>query len=231
MRKTWQNMRCMVRRALVLLIALASCSSDPDPMDDPDLPPVTTNPEGVAYPMDHNGGREHSPLRPGDRIPPFTFRGYRDGDRSKGLQTIAIADYFDPTQARHKVLHIQLAATWCGYCSAELSATVPVAKDLNAKGIALLEIVVSGAKANEGPSTGEFDGWVSRHGTNFSTAVDVGVRRLGVIGVNGAAMPHDMLIDTRTMEILDSSLGAPVDVARYGQEGLDFVAKNPPAAY
>jgi hypothetical protein len=44
-------------------------------------------------------------------------------------------------------------------------------------------------------------------------------------------MPHDLLIDTRTMEILDSSLGAPVDVARYGQDGLDFVGRNPPSTY
>jgi len=220
-----------LRLALVILLAVASCTSDPEPMDDPDLPAVTANPDGLPYPTDHVGGLQRSTLRPGDRFPPYTFRGYRDGDRSKGLQTIAIADYFDPTQARYKVLHIQLAATWCSFCSYEVSATVPVAKELNAKGIALLEIVVSGGTPNQGPTTAEFDGWLDRHQTNFSVAVDVGVRRLGAIGVNGASMPHDILIDTRTMEILDSSLGAPGDVAKYGQDGLDFVGLNPPSNY
>ncbi|MBX3234133.1 MAG: hypothetical protein KF837_42970 [Labilithrix sp.] len=220
-----------MHRSAVVLLALASCSSDPEEIDDPDLTPITTNPDGVPYPTDHLGGRERSPLRPGDRIPPYTFRGYRDGDRSKGLQPIGIAEYFDPTQSRHKVLHVQLAATWCGICSAELTATVPVTKELNARGIALLQVVVAGATASAGPSQAELDGWVDRHGSNFHTAIDVGARRLGAIGVNGSAMPHDLLIDTRTMEILDSSLGAPLDVAKYGQDGLDFVEKNPPSTY
>jgi hypothetical protein len=44
-------------------------------------------------------------------------------------------------------------------------------------------------------------------------------------------MPHDLLIDTRTMEILDSSVGAPVDVGQYALEGLDFVEKNPPSTW
>ena len=231
----WQNMNVMRRPSLhaigLTLCALASCSSDPEELEDADLPAITTNPDGVPYPADHQGGRERSTLRPGDRMPMFTFRGYRDGDRTKGLQPIGIAEYFDPAQKRHKVLHIQLAATWCAICSSELKATVPIAKDLNGRGIALLQIVVSGAAANVGPSQSEIDGWVDRHGSNFATAIDVAARRLATIGVSGAAMPQDILIDTRTMEILDSSLGAPLDVARYGQDGLDFVGRNPPSNY
>jgi hypothetical protein len=49
------------------------------------------------------------------------------------------------------------------------------------------------------------------------------------VGVNSSVVPHDILIDTRTMEILDSSVGAPVDVAKYTLEGVRWVNENPPS--
>lgn len=216
---------------MVALFALGSCSNEPEELDDPQLAEVSTNPDGVPYPTDHLGGTERSYLKPGDRIPNFTFRGYRDGDRSKGLTTISLADYYDPTQSRHKVLYIQFAATWCAVCSGELEATVTMTEKAKARGIALLEVVVSGATAGKGPSQPELDGWVDRHHTNFTTAVDVRAKRTSAIGVNGSAMPHDVLVDTRTMEILDSSVGAPMDVGKYAVDGLDFVEKNPPSTW
>jgi hypothetical protein len=219
---------------LIPLIPLAfvsgsACSSDPEELSDPDLAPLEANPDGEPYPTDHIGGLERSSLRPGDRIPNITFKAYRDGNRAAGLQPMSLAEYFDPKQTRHKVLHLQLAATWCAICSSELEATVPVVVPLKERGIVFLEIVVSGATAGKGPSQSEIDEWVDRHKTNFSVGVDVGARRLSAIGVNGSAMPHDILIDTRTMEILDSSVGAPTDVGKYVLDGLKFVTDNPPS--
>ena len=208
------------------------CSSgEPEELSDPDLAVVETNPDGDPYPTDHIGGRQHSSRRPGDRMPNFTFRGYKDGNRAAGLQSISLAEYFDPKQKRHKVLHLQLAATWCAVCSSELEMTVPVVEPLKERGVVFLEVIVSGATAGRGPSLAEVDAWIDRHKTNFSTGIDVRGRRLAALGVNGATMPHDVLIDTRTMEILDSSVGAPVDVAAYALDGLEFVEKNPPASY
>jgi hypothetical protein len=129
------------------------------------------------------------------------------------------------------VLYVQFAGTWCAVCSGELDATVTITDKAKEKGIALLEVVVSGATAGFGPSNAEFDGWADRHHTNFTTAIDVRAKRTSAIGVKGDAMPHDLLIDTRTMEILDSSVGAPVDVGQYALEGLDFVEKNPPSTW
>jgi hypothetical protein len=208
----------------------AACSSDgsEDPFPDPDLALVETNPDGIPYPTDNLGGGKRANKRPGNRIPNFTFRAYLNG-RAGGLQTISLADYFDPDQKRHKVLHIQIAATWCAICSSELEATVGVTEPLAERGIRFVEIIVSGATAGKGPSLSEVDSWIDRHKTNFPTAIDVAARRLGPLGVSGAAMPHDILIDTRTMEILDSSVGAPLDVGKYVLEGLRFVEQNPPS--
>lgn len=193
--------------------SVGACSSDPDELEDPDLPVVTANPDGVPYPADHIGGRERAATRPGDRMPNFTFRAYRAG-RAGGLETVSMAEYFDPDQRRHKVLHVQLAATWCAVCSAELSATVPVTERLKEEGIVFLEIVVSGASAGIGPSFEEIDSWVDRHQTNFPTAIDVRARRLGPLGVSGSVMPHDILVDTRTMENPSTPLSAPPSTSR-----------------
>jgi hypothetical protein len=208
-------------------LGVPGCSSEPEELDDPDPPPVASNPDGIPYPTDNLGPRERGPGRRGDRIPNFTFRGYRDPrDRSAGLTTLALADFYDPGQKRNKVLHIQIAATWCAICSGVISGTVPVANDLRRRGAALLEVVVSGDTLGKGPSLAEVDAWVVRHGSNVATAVDVRGRRLATVGVSTSVVPHDILIDTRTMEILDSSVGAPLDVSRYVEDGLRFVEQN-----
>jgi len=219
--------------AIVLAsVSSASCSSSSDDdFPDPEIAPRATNPDGVPYPTDHWGGAERARGRPGDRIPNLAFKGYVDGNRAAGLQTVSLSDFYDPDRKRHKVLHIQLAATWCAYCSAELSSTVKLRDELVAEGAAFLEIVVSGSKLQDGPSLAEFDAWVDRHETNFTAVMDVRARRMGPLGIDGQVMPWDMLVDTRTMEILESSGGSPADVAVYVRDGLAFVSKNPPAAY
>ncbi len=232
--QTCQNayaVRFVLRLFSVLTLAAAlACSSDdgPAPFPDPDLAAVATNPDGMAYPTEGLGGRKRAGRTPGDRIPNFTFRGYRNG-RAGGLETISLAEYFDPDQKRHKVLHIQIAATWCAICSSELEATVGVVEPLGERGIRFLEVIVSGATAGKGPALEEVDQWVDRHKTNFPTAIDVAARRLGPLGISGAAVPYDILVDTRTMEILDSSVGAPLDVGKYVLDGLRWVENNPPS--
>ncbi|MDF2695881.1 MAG: hypothetical protein K0S65_4264 [Labilithrix sp.] len=243
MSRTWQNngtlaassllsgARLGVLASLTVVMALTpACSSDDadDPFPDPDLAVVETNPDGVPYPTDRVGGQKRSGKTPGDRMPNFSFRAYRNG-RAGGLETVSLAEYFDPDQKRNKVLHIQVAATWCTICSSELEATVTVTEPLAERGIRFLEVVVSGNVAGQGPPLRDVDAWIDRHGTNFPTAIDVEARRLGAVGVSVAVVPHDILIDTRTMEILDSSVGAPLDVGKYVLEALRFVEENPPS--
>jgi hypothetical protein len=225
---------CRVAGLAVLMGALAppaltGCSDEPEELEDPDLPLVPTNPDGDPYPTDRIGGVKRSASRHGDRMPNLTFRAYRSG-RAGGLETVSLAEYYDPKQKRNKVLHLQIAATWCAICSSELEATLTVSDRLKTeRGVVFLEVVVSGATAGKGPSLSEVDAWVDRHKTTFPTGIDVRARRLGALGVNGAAMPHDVLIDTRTMEILDSSIGAPLDVGQYVLSAWKFVTEHPPS--
>lgn len=215
--------------ALLVAAPISCVSSSPEEFADPDVPGRDVNPEGVPYPTDHLGGAKRVAARAGQRIPNFTFVGYPEADRAGGLQTISLADYYDPDQNHHKLLHLQVAATWCSICSSECDATVKVKEPLASEGVVYLEVVVNGARLGVGPSLDEIDGWMTRHEQNFSIAIDGRARRLASIGIDGSVMPWDVLVDTRTMEILDSSGGAPLDLVSYDREALRFIAAHPPS--
>lgn len=216
----------------LLVIAGGGCSSTNDaPADfpDPDVTGRDVNPDGVPYPTDHIGKNERAGTRPGDRIPNFSFQGYPNGDRTAGLQTISLADYFDPDQKRYKLLHLQGAATWCSICASECEATASVKDAMANEGVVYLEVIVNGPASGRGPSLDDVDGWMTRNKSNLPTAIDVRARRMTTVGVDGTVMPWDILIDTRTMEILDSSGGAPADVVHYDRDGLKWIAAHPPS--
>lgn len=212
--------------------AIASCSASREPppeFADPELAGRDVNPDGVPYPTDNLGGAERAGGRPGQRIPNFTFQAYVDGDRAAGLQTISLADFFDPSQKRFKIIDLQVAAIWCAVCTNVVNGTIPVKEKLGREGVVFLEVMVAGSVSTAGPSLAEVDEWITRHGSNYTTAIDVRARRLGGIGIDRAAVPYDLLIDARTMEILDSSVGAPVSVEGYVRDGLKYVASHPPS--
>ena len=216
--------------ALALFASVVACGDDePVELSDPDVTVSAASPDGIPYPTDNLGATERAGTSPGKRFPNLSFRGYREGDRSRGLETISLADYYDPQMKRHKVLHIQVASTWCPICSAEIEATVGVKEAALGIGAVFLEVIIAGQVVGKGPSEDEVAAWMTRHNTNITTAIDVRARRLSPLGIDPAAQPHDILIDTRTMEILDSSAGTPPDVGVYVQTGTRWVDANPPS--
>jgi hypothetical protein len=216
------------RLAILGLFVLACGSSAPAELSDPDVPGHDANPEGIPYPTDHLGGHARVGSIPGDRVPNFTFQAYLNGDKS-ALKTVSLADFYDPSAKRYKLLHIEGAATWCTICGSVADATATVAPPFAAKGIVYLEVLVSGATQFRGPSGDEVTAWIDAHHSNYTTAVDVRARRLSTIGVDGSVMPYDVYIDTRTMEIIESSGGAPADIGIYDQKKLQEVTSRPPS--
>jgi hypothetical protein len=215
---------------------VASCGASQDAASDfpdPDVAGRAANPDGVPYPTDHLGGNPHAGTRLGDRIPNYTFQAYVDGDRAAGLQTISLADLYDPAQKRFKVLDLQVAATWCAVCSAVTDETVKVKAALASEGVVFLDIVVAGPSPSTGPALADVDAWIARHGSNYTTGIDVRGHRLAGIGVDRTQVPYDIVVDLRTMEILEASAGPPkaYDVAKFGRSALAYVASHPPAAY
>src|SRR5688572_5456105 len=159
---------------ILTCVLLASCSSDDHPPDfvDPDVAGRDANPDGVPYPTDSLGGIERASNRPGQRIPNFTFQAYVNGDRAKGLQTVSLADFYDPEQKRHRVLDIQISQVWCSICSVETDSTSQLIGELTAEGAVFLQIMTAGSDASRGPALEEVDAWVDRHAMTYTLAID-----------------------------------------------------------
>src|SRR5580704_5293256 len=125
------------------------------PCTSPDAAPATTaghdtNTEGVPYPAPQ-GGYGRTARRgntPGSIIENFKFLGYPNADKSQGLQTIALADYYDPCNKRLKVLHLSVAGVWCVPCNEESSALVAAKTMLDTEHVVLLQAL------DDGPTMG-----------------------------------------------------------------------------
>ena len=211
---------------LLYVPSLGACAAKPsDAFPDPDLPARAESPEGAPYPTGHVGTHARRGSTPGNTIPNFAFQGYVGSDRAAGLKPVSLADYFDPAAAHHKVLHIAVAAAWCATCATEADTLVALAPALGDEGAVFLLAMVEGREPGKGPTLGDFDAWIDKRHTTFNAVLDSNARRFGTLQATG--VPWNALVDTRTMEILDTSLGAPDDVAKYVRLGIAFVNAHP----
>lgn len=226
-----------MRSAAVLVFVhaavLASCSSSSASgtsstaaFKDDDVPGRDVNPDGVPYPTDDLGPAKRTQTRRGQRIPNLTFRGYVDSDRSGGLKTISLADYYDPDQKRYKLLHIMLAGSWCSICQGQTRQMIPAEADLKPQGLVILQALVNGPSPGYGPQLTDLDAWIDKHKTDYTMVIDVTAHRFLTLW-DFNAIPVNAMVDTQTMEILDSAVGAPQSYTAYIKEGFDALAAGP----
>ncbi len=223
-----RSLRSPLFASVLSVIAIACSSPSTEPFIDRDVGAAPANPEGAAYPTDHIGTRYRTTQRPGDRLQNFAFQGYVRSNKSGGLKTVSMADFYDPEAKRHRVLHLQGLAAWCPICASEAAATQKEHDALEAEGAVIVQILLQGKTRNVGASLTDLDAWVGRYSTKHTVLLDVDAKRLGVFGIDG--FPWNALVDTRTMEILHQGVGAPQDLAAYVRDGLRL-AKGPPATW
>jgi hypothetical protein len=180
------------------------------------------NPDGFPYPSPPYGRNARSGTTPGSRMRNFAYLGYRNGDPSQGLQTIAMIDYYDPCGKRYKLIHLSVAAVWCTPCNEETAAMVLAKSDIDANQVLMLQALDDGPVLNVGATPGDLDRWVARYKPTFTEMLDPGLTNLG--GFFAAAeVPWNCDIDPRTMEILDQSTGWTGDVTSELSPGLAAV--------
>lgn len=165
-----------------------------------------TNPDGVPYPSDNIGTAKRAGTKPGHRIANYKFLGYPDADVAGGLQPISLAQYFDPTGTKYKIVHIQAAGVWCTYCKAETRIVVPMKAELEAKGVVWLVSLAEGS-AGVPSKQKDLDGWIATFKSPFTHWLDPGNANLGPF-YDRSALPWNANIDATTMEILTSGTGA-----------------------
>ena len=186
------------------------------------------NPDGVPYPKPANGygGKARSGTTAGSVMANFKFRGYPNGDMSQGLQTIALADYYDPCGKRYKMLHLGVAGLWCEACGQETDALVGAKPQLESGRIVVLQALDDGTMQNVPATTADLDHWVTLHKANYTVMLDPGLENLAGF-FNPEAIPWNADLDPRTMEIVDESLGWSGSVSSETHAGLAAIPSVP----
>jgi hypothetical protein len=172
------------------------------------------NPDGVPYPQPASGyGRTpRTGNTPGSVIQNFKFLGYPNADSSQGLQTISLADYYDPCNKRYKMIHLSVAAVWCQPCNQETDAMVGAKAQLDSEQIVVLQALDDGATVGQPAQQSDLDYWVRDHGVNFTEMMDPELHNFGGFFA-AAAIPWNADLDPRTMELIDSSDGWSGDIS------------------
>jgi len=192
---------------------------------------VDLNPYGVPYPSNNIGTKQRGLGGPiaGDQIQDYKFLGYPGGDLSKPLQTISLADFYDPEgKLGYKLLDLGVAAGWCVPCNQETEAIVPLVPTLAKQGVVFAQALDEGTSEGTGADQADLVAWITEHKSNFDEMLDPENGNLGVF-FDAAEVPWDAIIDTRTMEILQDGTGYSGNVQGDLSPWLTWVAQNPPS--
>jgi hypothetical protein len=202
---------CAMTLLMSSLLPIGACSSSQDKglegegIGNADSAP-DTNPDGIPYPKDNIGRIERKGTRLGNRIANFKFLGYPNADRSLGLQPMSLAQFYDPTGARYKVVHIQASGVWCSACQSETRVVVPMAADLERLKVVWIVSLAEGPTAGQPSKQKDLDGWIATFKSPFNHFLDPNNANLGPF-YDRNALPWNTNIDARTMEILTAGTG------------------------
>jgi hypothetical protein len=177
-------------------------------------PPVVltgsnANPDGFAYPSPAGGYGHNARVvgkTPGSIMQNFKFYGYRNGDMSQGLQTISLADYYDPCSKRYALLRISVAAVWCVPCNEETAALVADQATLASDRVVVIQALGDGPTMGTGATQGDLTTWVTKYKPPFTEMLDPNLMNLGSF-FDASEIPWNCDIDPRTMEILQAATG------------------------
>jgi hypothetical protein len=211
----------------------ASGSAPPSNQQSGLLPPDAaavgnTNPYGVPYPTQNIGYNARMGTTKGNQIENYKFIGYPNADVSKGLQTVALSDFYDPQEKQYKLIHLGVAAVWCTPCNEETDAIVPLVPSLAKQGVVFVQALDDGAVMGTPATVADLNDWIGNHMSNFTEMLDPNNMNLGPF-FNAAAIPWNAIIDARSMEILTSGTGYSGDIQGDMNPWIQWVASNPPS--
>ncbi|MGH7281057.1 MAG: hypothetical protein ACRELY_06005 [Polyangiaceae bacterium] len=206
-----------------VLMACSSSTSQDSGLQGPGNTQATadTNPYGVAYPTANIGYLARRGQIAGNVIQNYKFQGYMgatDGSAqtptSGSLSNVALADFFDPqgklgpNGVGIKIIHLSVAAVWCGPCNDETDQTSSVAASLTQQGVVFVQALDDGAEVGTPATQTDLNNWITKHKSNFTEMLDPGLKNLGQF-FDAAAVPFNANIDARSMEILSAGVGEP----------------------
>ena len=180
----------------------------------PDSMPKAQGSDDLAYPTDKWGGKV------GQRFPNLSFEGVASAATADAPTVINVADYYDPTGARIDLLHIVIVAMWCPHCDKQATAMAGLSTWQSEHRVASFELTIDGPNRT-GPSMAEVADWAIRHGLATPVARDPQSARIKPY-LDISYIPLHLLVNPRTMIILDATSGEVPDLKAYEAK---FLAK------
>lgn len=210
--------------AAICLVGGAACSSQPlgseggEPGPGPGTPGAGGS--GAASPVYDFADYPAGPYgtKKGSVIDNYEFLGWRApkavGYDIDSLETIRFSDFYNPGGSRSdvKLLVVNASAVWCTVCRAEYRHIRDdgIYASFRARGVEIVGTLFEDARS--GPATPiDLKNWgeLEAHQVEFPLVLDPS-NKLGVF-FSSDATPLNMLIDARTMVILDVSMGYSTD--------------------
>ena len=191
--------------------------------------------QGPSYPPGPYG------VTKGATMTNFAFDGFSQPSVSKSaasIEKISLSDFYnasgDETFAdgspygagnpKPKALIIDVSAVWCAPCQYESKSLLPneYAK-YHPLGTEFFLLLADGAQVGVPAGPNELVNWVTKFNLNFPAGIDPG-RKLGA-SFSADAFPVNMLVDTRTMTIVEVVAGVPEEGGPFFQSLEATLAK------
>lgn len=139
------------------------------------------------------------------------FLGWRDpmvaGHDTQDLETVSLADFFDPDGEREiELIFLNAVAVWCGVCRLEYEdlRREGYYERMQPRGLEILGVLFED-NDGEPPTLADLASWSSHFEVDFPFVIDPGFKTS--VFFDRAATPMNMLIDARTMKILSLNTG------------------------
>ncbi|MEZ4301658.1 MAG: TlpA disulfide reductase family protein [Polyangiaceae bacterium] len=207
--------------AFVGAIALVGCGNTEG--EEPRIAPAF--PEGSG--QQAQGAMEY-PAGPfgvgkGSIVANYKFVGFVNAvaDNS-ALAEIQLAEFYNPTgdgtfqegskmpvgAAKPKALLINVASVWCGPCNYEADKVLPpLYAKYKPQGGEFFLVLADSSKPGTPANQKNLYNWTTKYEVDYPAAIDP-TYKLGAL-FEADAFPANMIIDTRTMKIVDVIAGAP----------------------
>jgi hypothetical protein len=205
----------------VVALASAGCGSQTstgDGFEPPPEQPIPYDPSDVEYPVGPYG------IEKGSVISDYAFEGFANAMRlPKELVVIRLSDFYNPTgdglypaggafpegQPKPRALLIVMSAVWCGPCQLEAAKTLPDKHEEFAPGGEFLLVLADSETAGVKADPADLSGWTNKFDTDYPAVIDQDYE-LGQL-FPASAYPANMILDTKTMTILEKITGAAPD--------------------
>lgn len=205
---------------LLFGLVLAGCTGE---VDDERLAPAYPEgsgqaPQGkVQYPEGPYGSGK------GATIANYKFVGFVNAVAdSSQLQEIRLADFYNPTgdgvyeedspfepgSPRPRGLLLSVSAVWCAPCNYEADVILPEEyPKYKALGGEFFVQLADGATPGKAANAKALEAWTKKYEVDYPMAIDPAYQ-LGAL-FEADSFPANMIIDTRTMRIVDVVAGSP----------------------